>query len=130
MGLREAEIRRELDACLCTHYELLPRSPPLEDPFVVWPPISDFLHDDEEEVASGEGASREDIEGAGPGPVSMNPESITKMGQCSNAASLMPNSKVRRYVYVLAYMSLVLNRLCGQGPLWYDDIVCEPSLNT
>jgi hypothetical protein len=55
MGLREAELRRELDACLCTHQELLPNSATLEDPFAPWPPISEFLHEEEvEESDDGE----------------------------------------------------------------------------
>lgn len=74
--LNEAAIRHALDACLCTHFELLPdpsphalcsthTSPVLDaavDPFAPWPPMSELLYDpdaaeDEGFAASASGGS-------------------------------------------------------------------------
>eukprot|EP00892_Ulva_mutabilis_P002327 jgi/Ulvmu1/12095/UM084_0020.1 len=47
-GMHEPALRAALDACLCTHTDLLPpaalRMPAEPDPFSPWPPIADFLN--------------------------------------------------------------------------------------
>ena len=59
MGLREAELRAALDACLCTAWELVSGVDEACDPFAPWPPIASMLPDAEEDSAD-EGMGSED----------------------------------------------------------------------
>lgn len=74
MDLDEAALRASLDACLCTHTELIKLERQLdggelEDPFAPWPPIEAMLpdsdeeddDDDEEEDAESEEGESEEV---------------------------------------------------------------------
>jgi Cobalamin synthesis protein cobW C-terminal domain len=64
MSLNETAIREALDACLCTHFEVLAGMDKLEDPFAAWPAIETMLpnSDDEEEDESSEESEEEEEE--------------------------------------------------------------------
>ena len=62
MDLKESKIRAALDACLCTHIELLEGADNLKDPFAKWPAIDALLpaFDDDEAAESDTDDERED----------------------------------------------------------------------
>jgi hypothetical protein len=61
IDLNEAMIRKALDACLCTHLELL-EGGQVSDPFAAWPPVAHFLPGEESAEESEEEREEESEE--------------------------------------------------------------------